>query len=273
MLMKHSDKLTGLSGRDLKALLSRLCDAAHRDIGRLAGNEPVAVHQLRLRMKKVHALLRLAVDGIDDQTLRAMQQHVRAVKGACAQSREETVRGRLIDRLANRFHLPETCGRRPVQTKHTSPSAAFVRHHLHALEQLLKMATFEHLLERQIVERHALCYRKGRRLLRQIAGTADELSLHRWRHRVKDLYFQTLALHHLPGARKRARRSARLGALLGQDHDLVTLMKEPAFRSRRGPWPEIIHERREKLRRRYLALGQRLFAPQGARFRARICSV
>lgn len=270
MLMKQGDKLKGLTGCGLKALLSRLCDAAHRDIVRLAINEPVAVHQLRLRMKKLHALLRLAADGIDDQTLRAMQQHVRAVKGACAQSRDATVRGRLIDRLANRFHLPEASSPRISIEKQARPSTSSVRHHLHALEQLIQMTSIEELDARAIVARHTHCYRKGRRLLKQIVETANEPSLHRWRHRVKDLYFQTLALNHLPGARKRAKRSARLGSLLGHDHDLVSLMSEPAFRSRRGPWPEIIHERREKLRLRYLSVGHKLFAPHSAHFRSRI---
>lgn len=268
--MKRSDELTGLTGRGLKFSLCRLCQAAHQDVSRFPQHESVAVHQLRLRMKKIQALLRLAVDGIDEQTLHAMQQHARAVKNACAGSREGTVRCQLIDKLANRFHLPDTRLPRPARKDRTSPSAALIRHHLHALEQLVEMTRIETLTADEVNGRHARCYRKGRRLMKQIAETGHEPSLHRWRHRVKDLYFQTLILHHLPGARKRLKRSRRLGSLLGRDHDLAALAREPAFRSRRSPWPEIIHERREELRKRFLTLGGKLYSPPAAHFNARL---
>ncbi len=268
--MKRSDELTGLTGRSLKFSLCRLCQAAHRDVSRFPWHESVAVHQLRLRMKKIQALLRLAVDGIDEQTLHAMQQHVRAVKNACAVSREGTVRNELIDKLANRFHLPDARLPRPVRKDRTRPSTSLIRHHLHALEQLVKMTRIESLTKDEMLARHARCYRKGRRLMKRIAETGDEPSLHRWRHRVKDLYFQTLVLHHLPGARKRIKRSCRLGSLLGRDHDLFALSLEPAFRSRRSPWPEIIHERREELRKRFLALAGKLYSPPPAHFNARL---
>lgn len=265
--MKRSHGFPGLTGRSLNLLLCRLCEAAHRDVSRFPQHEPVAVHQLRLRMKKIQALLRLAADAVNEQTLHAMQQHIRSVKNACAVSREGTVRDELIDKLANRFHLPDARLPRPVRKACASPPAAFIRHQLHALEQLVKMASIGNLAAEDILMRHARCYRRGRRLMKQIAETADEASLHRWRHRVKDLYFQSLALNHLPGARKRIKRSRRLGALLGRDHDLAELAQEPAFRSRRGPWPEIIHERREDLRKRFLALAQKLYS---ARFNPRV---
>ena len=268
--MKRSDELTGLTGRGLKLSLCRLCQAAHRDVSRFPQHEAVAIHQLRLRMKKIQALLRVAVDGINEQTLHAMQQHVRAVKNVCAVSRDGTVRDELIDKLANRFHLPDTRLPRLARKDCARPSAAFIRYQLHALEQLIKMARIETLTADEILAHHTRCYRKGRRLMKQIAETADEPSLHRWRHRVKDLYFQTLVLHHLPGARKRLKRSRRLGSILGRDHDLAALSLEPAFRSRRGPWPEIIHERREELRKRFLALANKLYSPPAAHFNARL---
>ncbi|MEZ5387603.1 MAG: CHAD domain-containing protein [Prosthecobacter sp.] len=268
--MKRSDGFPGLTGRSLKLLLCRLCEAAHRDVSRFPQHEAVAVHQLRLRMKKIHALLRMAEHAVKEQTLHAMRQHIRSVKNACAVSRGNAVRDELIDKLAHRFHLPITRLPHPVTKACDHPSTAFIRHQLLALEQLVKMADIEHLGEEEILVLHTRCYRRGRRLLKQIAETADEPSLHRWRHRVKDLYFQTLVLHHLPGARKRIRRSHRLGSLLGRDHDLAELAQEPAFRSRRGPWPELIRERREQLRKRFLALAFKLYSPACSRFNQRV---
>ncbi|WP_461785337.1 hypothetical protein, partial [Prosthecobacter sp.] len=91
-----------------------------------------------------------------------------------------------------------------------------------------------------------------------------------WRHRVKDLYFQTLALRHLPGAPRRIHRAKRLGNLLGRDQDLANLTREPAFAIRRGPWRQVIGEQRESLRPRYLELGHKLYAPHASRFGGRI---
>lgn len=264
--MKSSRSSAGITGRDLKHLLERLCQRAHEDVSRLAGNEEVAVHQLRVRMKKVQALLHLAADGIEEHSFTAMRQHLRAVKTACARSREEAVRDKMIDKLVHRHHLHVKPRPAPAADMRERPSPTFLRHQLHALEQLIHQTPIESLCMEQIMEQHASCYRKGRRLMRQVAETRDDKTLHRWRHRVKDFYFQTLIFIHATGARRRVRRSRRLGTLLGRDHDLAALTHEPAFRSRRSPWPDIIQERREAIRQRCLCLGHKLFATHASHF-------
>lgn len=264
--MKSSRSSAGITGRDLKHLLERLCQRAHEDVSRLALNEEVAVHQLRVRMKKLQALLRLAADGIEEQTFTAMRQHLSAVKTACAHSREEAVRDKMIDKLVHRHHLHVKPRPAPATDAHARPSPTFLRHQLHALEQLIHQTPIESLCIAQILDQHASCYRKGRRLMRQVAETRDDKTLHRWRHRVKDFYFQTLVFIHADGAHRRVRRARRLGTLLGRDHDFAALAHEPAFCSRRSPWPDIIQERREAIRQRCLGLGHKLYAAHRSRF-------
>ncbi len=268
--MKRSrDFTSSLTGRHLKRLLHQLCERAQADVSRLASYEKIATHQLRVRMKKLLALLRLAADGIEEQTMLAMRLHIRAVKNACAGNRDRVVQGRLIDKLARRFHLaprhrPRLAGEQP-----SPPPASFLRHQLHALGLLIDSTCIESLSEEQILERHFRCYRRGRRLMKQACESSDSETLHRWRHRVKDLYFQTLALPRLAGAARRVRRAQRLGHLLGRDQDLANLALEPAFSMRRSPWHQVIGEYRGKLRERYLALGHKLYAPHHARFSER----
>ncbi len=264
--MKCKRELTSLSGRQLKRLLHQLCERAQDDVTRISSHEEVATHQLRVRMKKMLALLRLAREGIEEHTMQAMRMHIRTVKNACAGNREHVVQRKLIDKLARRFHLapkhrPAVAGSTPL-----APTTSNLHHQLHALGQLIDNTCIESLSAEQLLEEHARCYRKGRRLMKQACETSDSRTLHRWRHRVKDLYFQTLALPRLSGSARRVKRARRLGQLLGRDQDLANLAREPAFSMRHSPWVQVIDEHRGCLRERYLALGHKLYAPHGSRF-------
>lgn len=268
--MKQSRDTAGLSGRKLKRLLHQLCERAQEDVQRLSAHEETATHQLRLRIKKMMALLRLAHAGIEKQTLQAMRKHLRTVKNACAGNREHVVQTRLIDKLTRRFHLapkhrPQLMGR-ALQ----APPASALHHQLYAVGQLIDSTCIQTLSEEQVLEAHARCYRKGRQLMKQAFETKDKRTLHRWRHRVKDLYFQNLVLSHLRGSRRRIKRARRLGHLLGRDQDLANLAAEPAFAVRRNPWLPVINEHRDELRERYLSLGHKLYAPAGALFNDKI---
>lgn len=268
--MKQSHNSAGLHGRKLKRLLHQLCERAQDDVRRMAAHEETATHQLRVRVKKMLALLRLAHAGIEEHTLQAMRLHLRTVKNACASNREQVVQSRLIDKLTRRFHLAPK--HRPQLMGHalSAPPASYLHHQLYAMGQLIDSTCIQSLSEEQILEEHARCYRKGRRLMKQAFETTDKRILHRWRHRVKDLYFQTLALSHLPGSARRIKRAQRLGHLLGRDQDLANLSREPAFAMRNSPWVQVISEHRETLRERYLSLGHKLYAPHSTRFSGKI---
>ena len=83
--MKSARDPSAASGKALRRLIDGLIDAARRDVKRLSGShEAVATHQLRVRMKKLLALLRLGRDCMPDHTFEAMRMHIRAVKNACA---------------------------------------------------------------------------------------------------------------------------------------------------------------------------------------------
>jgi hypothetical protein len=268
MRLRHDSE--GLSGRKLKRLLHQLCERAQEDVLRISIHEESATHQLRLRVKKMMALLRLANPGIEKHTLQAMRKHLRAVKNACAGNREYVVQSRLIDKLTRRFHL--SAKHRPLLPGQPlkAPPACDLHHQLYAVGRLIDSTCIQSLSEEQILEEHARCYRKGRQLMKQACETTNPRTLHRWRHRVKDLYFQSLVLSHLRGAERRIRRTRRLGHLLGRDQDLANLAAEPAFAVRRSPWVQVIREHRDHLRERYLALGHKLYAPPATRFSGRL---
>lgn len=263
--MKSARHASAISGKELKRLIAGLIVSAQRDVGRLAVHEAVATHHLRVRMKKLLALLRLAHDCMPDHTFEAMRMHLRAVKNACAGNRDRVVRDKLVEKLARRFHLAPQ-HRMDKSVRPAPPPASFLRHQLCALEQLVETSRIENLSPEQIIAAHAITYRRGRRLMKDAFDGAEDKTLHRWRHRVKDLHYQTLALSHLPGSVRRVRRARKLGSLLGRERDLGNLAREPAYAVKRGPWSHLIHEHRSKLRERILILGHKLYDPAAQAF-------
>ncbi|MFM2169247.1 MAG: hypothetical protein RIS79_3618 [Verrucomicrobiota bacterium] len=264
--MKSARDPSAASGRRLLSLIESLLESAQRDVGRLKTQEAVATHQLRVRMKKLLSLLRLGRDCVPEQTFEAMRMHIRAVKNACAGNRDVVVRDKLVEKLSRRFHLSpqhalNSDGSRPEPT-----SASFLRHQLYALEQLVDRTSIEKLTPEQIIAAHAITYRRGRRLMKESFDGVAEESLHRWRHRVKDLHYQTLAIRHLPGACRRVRRARKLGSLLGHERDLANLAREPAYAAKRGSWSHLIQEHRSKLRQRILILGHKLYDAAAKQF-------
>jgi hypothetical protein len=264
--MKSDCEPSAASGRKLLSLIGGLLEAALRDVDRLKTHEAVATHQLRVRMKKLLALLRLGRARIPDETFEAIRMHLRAVKNACAANRDAVVRDKLVEKLSRRFHLSPRHAMHLAGRHLEAPPASFLRHQLCALAQLVEMTSIGRLTADQVIAAHALTYRKGRRLMKESFDGAAEASLHRWRHRVKDLHYQTLAIRHLPGASRRVRRARKLGSLLGRERDLAGLAREPAYAAKRGAWSHLIHEHRSSLRQRILLLGHKLYDPAAQHF-------
>jgi CHAD domain-containing protein len=118
-------------------------------------------------------------------------------------------------------------------------------------------------------------YRKGRRSMRTAKRTDDSEVMHEWRKHVKDLrYAAEMLTRESPGKDKDAtrigrvaRQANRLGELLGQEHDLALLGEcveqhadlFVAHKRTRKRLRKLIDSRRRRLRRRALALGERLY--------------
>ncbi|MGA9314184.1 MAG: CHAD domain-containing protein, partial [Solirubrobacteraceae bacterium] len=119
--------------------------------------------------------------------------------------------------------------------------------------------------------RYARCVREHRR---------NEQDVHDWRKRVKSLYYalDMLGAKKAKGARRATRRADRLGDLLGSEHDLWMLCayveEHPeAFDTDTAAKAELlkrIEQRRQRLRKRALSLGARLYKRKPGRFTRRI---
>jgi CHAD domain-containing protein len=112
-------------------------------------------------------------------------------------------------------------------------------------------------------------YARSRKAYRAAIHDADDEKLHTWRKQVKYSRYQLESLAGLmpPQMDKRAQRLARLGHILGQDHDLA-LLQAAAGR------PKYLHAlnapRRSKLQADAFAMGASLYKSRPKQYAKRI---
>jgi len=118
-------------------------------------------------------------------------------------------------------------------------------------------------------------YRDGRRALERAEADGSAESVHQWRKRAKDLWYQLRLIEdawpELLGAT--IDQTHELTELLGDHHDLAVLAEDLAGRSDlgdRAPFEAAIAKRQGQLLDAALALGARLYAEKPEAFRRRI---
>jgi CYTH domain-containing protein/CHAD domain-containing protein len=118
-------------------------------------------------------------------------------------------------------------------------------------------------------------YGEGRRALQAVLAEPSSASLHEWRKRAKDLWYQLRILHSAWPEQlgRTVDQTHELTELLGDHHDLALLSED--LRSRdglgdRGPFEAAIEQRQEELAEDALAIGRRLYAEKPKAFRRRI---
>ena len=84
-------------GPRLRRALLSISQQAERDLEQMAaGDSQTRIHSLRVRMKKLRALLRLIEPGLSAASLKAIQRHMRVLKKAFAMNRDQHVLNALL---------------------------------------------------------------------------------------------------------------------------------------------------------------------------------
>ncbi len=227
----------------LAGLVWRLCAMAKRDVDRTARHPEEAVHALRVRMKKLQALLRLGLaEGVD---LSGMDAHCRAILKGVSVARDEAVMRKLYWKLFDK--APAWQGERVAK----GWSVAKLRREVARLTRLAACTSFSALTWESVRANYALCLKRAQKALKRCEAADDAACFHRLRKRVKALLFQSLALPESRGVRKRIRRAKALGKRLGHEHDLAVLEAKLAAL---GDHPE----RLAQVERRRLRMHERL---------------
>lgn len=220
----------GRPGESLRETLLGFADALCADIEGIASDTPSRVHDIRVGTKKLRALLRLAGDLVPADTADSAATILRAIRQDFSGSRDAAV---LCHRLSGLF--PENAEAAiseldldPAATSDT-PDTARARAHAADLKALLETLDFSPLTPAALVANATRSYRRARRLMKKCqARPDDDVLMHDWRKRTKDVCYHALALAAVRTMRKQVPPLDALAESLGEYHDLSLLEEKAA---------------------------------------------
>ena len=237
--MKPGKRHGSALSRRFQELMLQLARQARGDLEKVPRHSRRAIHALRTRMKKLAAIIRLVKSHLPEPTRRAMLDSAKRLKKAFAAQRDAQV----ADEMGFAGATPKT---------RRTPAPLFDE--AARLTSLLTAATLDGLTRDEVREAYIGTYRAGRKRMKACLDDPDPARLHAWRKPVKELYYQSLALHQAPGMARRMRRARRLGRWLGRDHDWQAIIERQPRAAKN------IARKRARLRRRIFTLAHKLYA-------------
>lgn len=255
------------------------------------GNDSAgSVHAVRKDLKKLRAVLRLVRGELGEELYRAENRRYRDAGRLLSQSRDAEVKAETLKGLREHFgdELPSDL------------AAAWLAALEHDREEIAgqgsngadslfaeAMAVIEAGREEipewplksdswKLVKAGVLrSYRRGRQAMKRARSEPGAESVHDWRKRTKDLWYQ---LRILRGAwpaviSETAEQAHKLAELLGDHHDLAVLVEDLAGREipgDRGLANDLIDRRQKELLENAFEIGARLYAEKPKAFSRRL---
>lgn len=250
----------------LRDLLRQLASLAVADARRMTLHHDAAVHALRVRMKKLRAVLDLVADDPTHDGLAPLVDRARLIKDGIAGARDTLVAERVAARIAH--------GPLPMAPIIHAPTwkPERVLEETAILQLAVRGMKLPEITWNDVARRFANGYCRARKAMAHCAHSHDAEDFHQWRKHVKRHYFQSLALYRHQVKLKRVRAAARLGSKLGREHDLALVEARLDHCKQAQPWLKRIALRRRKLHRRLVEVGKRVFALSPRRFAKRVAA-
>jgi CHAD domain-containing protein len=271
---------------NLRRLARNQLQAAIEELNDPFSDHADAVHDARLRLKKLRSLVRLvrraapaayrrenaALRDAARQlsTQRDRQAVVEAIDKLLAHAQREW--GESAAHLRTLHELRQTFVASHRQETSTASANGMVEHvtgKLRAAAERLKEWTADARDERVVVTGFADSYRLARDALNAVLCEPTAEHLHEWRKQIKHHRYQVRLFQHAWPAMLEAHceELKRLADLLGDDHDLVVLRQtitehalvEPAAKTLDELF-ELLERRRRELQAEAIPLGRLLFA-------------
>lgn len=241
------------------------------------------IHQLRVGMKRIRALLRLVRDALGDEIYRAEQTWCKTLADSYSGSRDAAVGGALLDDLLDDCHDPEqrqrlrdgfnrALGHQTVP----QPPLEMATERLQSIRARVDDWPLDAMRRKQLERRLKRQFRRGAGLNATVHDEDSALLMHEWRKIVKRLLYQ-LALVGGNKSDSVYRQLKALGSILGELHDLDVLdsrieaMKGVFWLDDRLALHRLIAGRRRQKVTSAMKLGDKLFERKPKSFaRARI---
>ncbi|MFC6671276.1 CHAD domain-containing protein [Marinobacterium aestuariivivens] len=234
------------------------------------GDRDEGIHQLRVGMKRMRALLHLIRDALAETEFEAAQARCKALADDYAGARDASVGRIVLEELLQGCHEPEQRERLRNSFQRSlgavagePPPLCEAVTRLKQMRRELKRWPLSNLGLKPLGSRLEKQYRKAARFDRQVRADRAMALMHEWRKVVKRLLYQ---LELVQGDDKKLlRRLRRLGSLLGDLHDLDMLELQVEshvdlfWLDDRQTLLRLLRQQRENLRSRALRLGDKLF--------------
>jgi CHAD domain-containing protein len=248
----------------------------------LAGDKPRErrIHRIRQRLKRVRSVLSVLEPALGARAA-DMRRSVSAAARLLAGARDADAAAASARELRAAAGAAEDAGLDRVvaslaaaaeDAHHRAPPVEEVRGRLAAIGAGLAEAGGDLDGKALFAAASRRSYRKGRRAMARAEASLSTPDLHRWRKWVKDLWhLLALAEKHLPRIGDADRDDlARLGEILGQDHDHAILAEKLALSPEGDPalmrQLALIARERRRLEREAFTLGARLYGRKAKRF-------
>ncbi len=225
--------------RDFRQLLLQLALQSRLDLEKIPHHPKRAIHALRTRMKKLSAIVHLVGPRIPARSRRVILASAKGLKNAFALQRDAQVAAEMGFARKSRA-IPR--------------ATSALLDEVSRLTQLLEAEMLDGLTKKEVRDAYVKTYRAGRKQMKECLTDPDPARLHAWRRPVKELYYQSLALHRAPGMTRRIRRAHRLGRWLGQDHDWQIIIESQPTAAKH------IQPERERLRDCIFRLAGKLYS-------------
>ena len=255
-------------GRQVQGILRRLVAGVARDIDGLPERMADRVHDIRVRMKKFRAVLRLAERGLKSPEFAKSDKLARRLKDHFGSVRDEDVQTELLLDLLDKKEALETAAvlEPPSADAGREPDLASARETCSALAALVDAWKLDDLASEDLAEAWVASYRNSRRGRRAcVKDPDDDFLFHEWRKRVKAFLYQSSAI----GAPLDAfvPRATKLASELGSHHDLAILTGRLARALAGSKAERAALAKKKAVARRALATGRKLLAKKPSRIR------
>jgi len=258
-------------GRNLQGILRRLVAGVARDIDALPERTEDRVHDIRVRMKKFRAVLRLAEPALKHQAFAKSDKLARGLKDHFGSVRDDDVQAELLMDLLDKDEAGATAATLGLrcQQPDREPDTASAREACSALASLVDQYQLDALAGDDVAEAWLGSYRSSRRAMRACRKDAgDDLIFHEWRKRVKTFLYQSATIGNpldrfVPNA-------DRLASMLGSQHDLAILTERLAAHLAGSNAERAALTKKRLVARRALAMGGRFFADKPSVVRGKV---
>jgi hypothetical protein len=247
--MKRRTPSSSPMARRFQHFLIRLIQHARDDLQHLPLESDRRIHDLRIRMKKLGAILRLVKARMPEREYRTILDGARKIKHAFNRQRDARVAAELSGRLGVQSPRKKKPPLRPV-------APLFIE--VAILERLLKQSAFTGLRDKDVLAAYVKSYHTGRKRWKTCRKDPEPDLLHSWRRSVKKFFYQSLALRELKGAKHRIERARNLGKWLGHDHDWY-LMAQQAEKGGEPKAARLLEKRRKCRQQKIFKLAEKLY--------------